>query len=312
MADYKLYLICGGIVALSLLINFLVVISYGKKKKELKDEQQQTRRQLQAEEQQVRRQLQVEEQQSRQKLQTEEQQTRLKLQEEERQSQERIRLANNDLLRQQEEFNRRVEVFDKEQRLREDMNNKTDRDIAIEMHVKAMHIFEMLSNMDSKLSGVQDYSNQFNALSSNVTRSVEDLTHSLATSVVIIKSDLEDSIKGIDSTVREAVADSSNTLDSEDVKHALSDALYYDSYSFKSYLEESMCDAVKRGFASTDIKGEVADAITEASNPWNYGSNSFKSNLEEIMRDTIINYVDSKFSDLDWKLSSIESKLNCM
>ena len=63
---------------------------------------------------------------------------------------------------------------------------------------------------------------------------------------------------------------------------------------------------------STIIKGEVADAITEASNPWNYGSNSFKSNLEEIMRDTIINYVDSKFSDLDWKLSSIESKLNCM
>ena len=66
---------------------------------------------------------------------------------------------------------------------------------------------------------------------------------------------------------------------------------------------------------SSSVKGiaQKSSSLVEISlNSEAYGSNSFKSNLEEIMRDTIINYVDSKFSDLDWKLSSIESKLNCM
>ena len=210
MEDYKLYLICGGIVAIALLVIVATIVLYGRKKKVLLAETQKKTRELQEKEQRVLHQL----------------------QEAERQSQERIRIASTNLARQQEDFNKKVEEFTREQQLREKMDSKTDREIAIEMHVKAMRIFEILSNIDGKLSGVKDYSTHIDHTFNSVNNSVDGLKESLATSVAIIKSDLENTKGNIIDTVCDALSKHVK-IDEDDINSAFSNAIQYD-YSVRA------------------------------------------------------------------------------
>lgn len=221
MADYKLYLICGGIVVIALLVIVTTIVLYERKKKVLQAETQKKTRELQEKEQRVLHQL----------------------QEAERQSQERIRIASTNLARQQEDFNKKVEEFTREQQLREKLDSKTDREITIEMHVKAMRIFEILSNIDGKLSGVEDYSTHIDHTFNSVTNSVDGLKESLATSVAIIKSDLESTKGNIIDAVCDALSKNVK-IDEDDINSAFSNAIQYD-YSIRSSLEDLVSDAVR-------------------------------------------------------------------
>ena len=130
MEEYKLYLITIAAVAIALLTVYFAIKIYKKKKRALEAEIEQAHAQLHQTE-----------------IQT---QNRLNQMEQEAQS--RIRAAEAELKRKTDEFNDRVNKFNKEQELRESLNGKTDREVIIEMHVKAERIVNNPVSM-SPLSG---------------------------------------------------------------------------------------------------------------------------------------------------------------
>jgi LPS O-antigen subunit length determinant protein (WzzB/FepE family) len=244
MEEYKLYLITIAAVAIALLTVYFAIKIYKKKKRALEAEIEQAHAQLHQTE-----------------IQT---QNRLNQMEQEAQS--RIRAAEAELKRKTDEFNDRVNQFNKEQELRENLNGKTDREVIIEMHVKAERIADAITNIEDKLVGVRDYSQQLESLENNLTQSVSDLESSLEDSVNQMQAELHSSFDDMDSTIRNAISENMNTLDESDVRSACADAMNYDCYSFKS-----------------DIESAVQSALSSE--------------------------LDSKLSDLDWKLCNIESKL---
>ena len=245
MEEYKLYLITIAAVAIAILTVYFAVKTYKKKKRALEAEIEQAHAQLHQSE-----------------IQT---QNRLNQMEQEAQS--RIRVAEAELKRKTEEFNDKVTQFNKEQELRESLEGKSDREVIIEMHVKAERITEAITNIEDKLVGVQDYSKKLESLENNLAQSVNDLESSLEDSVNQMQLELHSSFDDMDSTIRNAISENINSLDERDVRSACADAMNYDCYSFKS-----------------DIERAVQSALSSE--------------------------LDSKFNDLDWKLSSIESKLD--
>ena len=181
------------------------------------------KQELIAEEQAMRERIRTEEEASRKRLQEEERASRARIQSEERMSRERIKMEEASLLRRQNELKKQIQQFENEQRLRESIENKTDRDIVVEMHVKAMRIFNILSDIDSKLVGVQDYSNHLGNIADRITQLASEIEGSLGSSIEELRS---------------------SNLSREDITNAVSDALNYDSYSFSSDLESSIENAV--------------------------------------------------------------------
>ena len=212
--ELKLYAICGGIVFIAI----LVIYSYRRKS---------------------------------QKLIAEEEEMRLRIQTAEKESQDRIRVAEIALAEQQEDLNQRVERFTKEQALREDIGTKSDRDIIIEMHVKEMRILDTLSQINDKLIGVQDYSDQLEAIANNMTEVVEGLQSSLSRSVEELQSEVENTLGNLKSTIEETISKSVSNLDEDDIRRAVSNALDYDCYSFKSDLESKVKEAVESAMGSS-------------------------------------------------------------
>ena len=235
MNEYTQYLIAVGAVLVSILTIYFSVKIYKKKKRALEAE------------------IEI----AHENLRRKEIETQNKLNQMEQSANDRIRAAENELHRRTEEFNGRVDQFNKEQKLRESLEGKSDRDVIIEMHVKAERISDAICNIESKLVGVQDYSDHL----------VYDLEKSLEDSVGQLETELRFSLSDMDSTIRDAISENMNSLDESDVRSACADAMNYDCYSFKS-----------------DIESAVQSAISSE--------------------------LDSKFSDLDWKLSNIESKLD--
>ena len=212
--ELKLYAICGGIVFIAI----LVIYSYRRKS---------------------------------QKLIAEEEEMQLRIQTAEKESQDRIRVAEIALAEQQEDLNQRVERFTKEQALREDIGTKSDRDIIIEMHVKEMRILDTLSQINDKLIGVQDYSDQLEAIANNMTEVVEGLQSSLSRSVEELQSEVENTLGNLKSTIEETISKSVSNLDEDDIRRAVSNALDYDCYSFKSDLESKVKEAVESAMGSS-------------------------------------------------------------
>ena len=245
MNEYTPYLIAVGAVLVSILTIYFSVKISKKKKRELEAE------------------IEI----AHENLRRKEIETQNKLNQMEQSANDRIRAAENELHRRTEEFNGRVDQFNKEQKLRESLEGKSDRDVIIEMHVKAERISDAICNIESKLVGVQDYSDHLVSLESNLVESVNDLEKSLEDSVGQLETELRSSLSDMDSTIRDAISENMNSLDESDVRSACADAMNYDCYSFKS-----------------DIESAVQSAISSE--------------------------LDSKFSDLDWKLSNIESKLD--
>ena len=154
--------------------------------------------------------------------------TQNKLNQMEQSANDRIRAAENELHRRTEEFNGRVDQFNKEQKLRESLEGKSDRDVIIEMHVKAERISDAICNIESKLVGVQDYSDHLVSLESNLVESVNDLEKSLEDSVGQLETELRFSLSDMDSTIRDAISENMNSLDESDVRSACADAMNYD------------------------------------------------------------------------------------
>lgn len=223
MEEYKLYVITIAAVAIAILTVYFAVKTYKKKKRALEAEIEQAHAQLHQTEQEA---------------------------------QSRIRAAEAELKRKIDEFNDKVTQFNKEQELRESLEGKSDREVIIEMHVKAERITEAITNIEDKLVGVQDYSKKLESLENNLTQSVNQM-----------QMELHSSFDDMDSTIRNTISENINSLDESDVRSACADAMNYDCYSFES-----------------DIESAVKSALSSE--------------------------LDSKFSDLDWKLSNIESKLD--
>ena len=181
------------------------------------------KQELIAEEQAMLERIRAEEEASRKRIQEEERESRARIQSEERMSRERIKMEEAALLRQQNELKIQIQKLANEQRLRENIENKTDREIVVEMHVKAMRIFNILSDIDSKLVGVQDYSNHLGNISDRITQATSDLERAFRTFMAEFRS---------------------SNLSKEDIEKALSDVLNFDSYSFSSDLESSIESAV--------------------------------------------------------------------
>jgi len=73
-----------------------------------------------------------------------------------------------------------------------------------------------------------------------------------------------------------------------------------------SDMDSTIRDAISENMNSldeSDVRSACADAM-------NYDCYSFKSDIESAVQSAISSELDSKFSDLDWKLSNIESKLD--
>ena len=221
---YILYEICGGIIFIAI----LVIISYRKKSQQLT----------------------AEEEKMRLRMQTAERTSYERIEKAEKESQDRIRAAEKALAEQQADFNQRVEKFTKEQKLREDIGTKSDRDIIIEMHVKEMRILDAISEINDKIIGVQNYSDKVEGLTSNMTGAVEELKESLSSSVEELQSELENIIDNLESTVEETISENVSDLDEDDIRRAVSNALDYDCYSFKCDLESMVKDAVESAIES--------------------------------------------------------------
>lgn len=117
-------------------------------------------------------------------------------------------------------------------------------------------MFASLKSVDNKLEGVKGYSEQLQSFENHVISSMQN-------SVATLEGELHDEFSDMDSKIRAVVSDCEVTVNEADIRSAVGDALNYDSYIFKSSLE-----------------------------------------------DTISSAIDNKFSDMDWKLSNIESKLD--
>jgi vacuolar-type H+-ATPase subunit I/STV1 len=174
----------------------------------------------------------------------------------EQEAMKRIKTSEDDLSRRNAEFNERIDKFNKEEKLRESLEDKTDREVIVELHVKVSNMLASLEFIDNKLEGVKGYSKQLQSFENRVISSVQN-------SIATLEEEIHDEFSDMDSKIKAVVSDNVVTIDESDIRSAVSDALNYDSYSFKSSLE-----------------------------------------------DTITSAIDNKFSDIDWKLSNIESKLN--
>jgi uncharacterized protein YjgD (DUF1641 family) len=109
--------------------------------------------------------------------------------------------------------------------VRKNLENKTDREVVIELHVLMSNMLKSLESIDGKLEGIDEYSDTLESVSDSVT-------DSLQTAVATLQAELYNSLYDIDSTISNAVSDSCSSLDEDDVRSAVRDALNYDSYSF--------------------------------------------------------------------------------
>ncbi|SCZ81329.1 hypothetical protein [Pseudobutyrivibrio xylanivorans] len=259
MKEYILYLIVIISVVVAFLTIYFAVKNYRKKKRVLEDEIDNAYEQLHKAEVEAKNNIDEMERLARRRINTAEAELQRKTDE-----------LNNRL----NEFNNRVNQFNKEQALRESLEGKSDRDVIVEMHVKAERISESLNIIENKLVGVRDYSNKLSCLENNLSVTFNELENFLKESVSEMQGKLQESFDELDYSIRDTISENMKSLDEEDMRNAVSQALDYDSYSFVSKIEDSVQEA---------IRSEL---------------------------DSKLNELDSKFDDFDWKLNNIESKFD--
>lgn len=160
------------------------------------------------------------------------------LQEKEHMLKQRIAKTDEELKRRTIELENRILQFEKVQKLCEDLSKKTDREVLVEMHVKTMRIFEALNHIDQKLIEVKDYTEQFANMDESVKNAIDIMEDSL-------KESLEDMYSTISDDISDNISDNITILDERDVRSAVSDALDYDCYSFKNFLEETIRNVIR-------------------------------------------------------------------
>lgn len=142
----------------------------------------------------------------------------------EREFEEKRNLYEENFMKKQNELNKKIEKLNQEQNIRESFENKSDREITIEMHIKLRNVFEILSGMDSKLEKVEKTSK----------------------AQIVLQNNMCNAIDNVSSTVNNM-----QQMDSYDIRSAVEEALdSYDSYSFKSGIESIVEDAINNALSS--------------------------------------------------------------
>ena len=107
-----------------------------------------------------------------------------------------------------------MKEFDKEEKLRESLKGKTDREVIIEMHVKEERILKVIGNINNKLAGVKDYSKRLASLERKLTSSVDNLSDMVEDSLGELQFNLIDS-SDIESAVKNVIKEEMDSKNSE-------------------------------------------------------------------------------------------------
>lgn len=161
-------------------------------------------------------------------------------------------------------MNKRIEIFNREQAIRENYASKSDREISIDLHVKLNRMMEKLDSFE--ISAIRNNTEQVIGAINGVNEELSSITEQVDTldnNLDYVSNHLGDLIADMKESINENIADYSNSLTQTDVEDAMRNAMN----SYNSYmLESSISEAIKNGLdsMSDEIVSQTMDSIEGA------------------------------------------------
>lgn len=249
----KVYLIAGVLIALAVLILIFAHNHYSKVKKNLINRENESLERIRKLEEEAKQKIEMNEAESARKIERMENEFRRKRDE-----------ALSILRAREDVLNQRIEKFNQEEEIREDYTAKSDRDIAIDLHVKLERMMEKLNSFEiaeiksdtQQLIGTVDY------LSEKID-SINEQVDNLSDELDSMSDEIDNNIENLESSIISNISDYSNSLDEDDVKSAVEEALRsYDSYSLRSMISDAVSESI--GSISDTISSGVTSSVEEA------------------------------------------------
>ena len=196
---------------------------------------------------------------------------------------QRILEENERIANTRQELTKLQQSLEKEQLIRDDISNKDDHGLIIELHVLLNRISNSLSSIDNKIKAIKDYSANMEAIRSDLDDTAK-----------MIKSELKQTTNGFDSSI--------NGLQSTLLQ--ISNSMQEDLEEFTDDIDSTVRYAVSNSMDDYSLMDEsdVIDAVYKA---FSYNSYSYDS-LNQIVERAVDNSVSMKLSDIESRLSSIE------
>ena len=150
----------------------------------------------------------------------------------EKRLQEKIRAMEEEIEKRKEELDERIQKFNREQALREDIAGKSDRDVLVELYVKIMRIFATLESMDDNIARIDQYSEKIDKMDRNINNRIFKLNRDIEE--IAASMDADDSKPDIETVddriieklcqIREDISDLSGTI--ENIEYQINNIEY--------------------------------------------------------------------------------------
>lgn len=233
----------------------------------------------------------------------------------------------------QENLKNALLLFQKEQSQKKEINNKSDREIIIDLFLsfKALelsldYMSTRISSIDSKLIGIKDYSISLNEMRTDISTNISTLNRTLnqqvesinnnirnlyetyTSSLTEIHSDLKNSLSNIDTEIRDSISTITNQEMSEMMQKfdAGSDRLNNTIHNRLEFMTNTVNEKLKT--LSTDFGDELSKHIITESTIQDIIDESLNLKLgyEQFIGDNI----ENNLSDIEDSINDVYNVLN--